>query len=215
MGTDAGTEAGSDAAPEAEADAGTEAGAEAEAGPEGGTEAGAETGAEAGGRRRVFVSSTTYTGLLDPTSSAPNGVDDGDKACNALAQGAGLGGSWRAFLAGYKYPPGAVSAVDHIADASPWYLVDGTTLVFADKAALSGAAANPLDRDESGRPLPAGAFAWTGQPGTLMFCNAWTSESPNNDGQIGQVGSTTEWAVSTAPATMPCTQQNHIYCFEQ
>jgi hypothetical protein len=165
--------------------------------------------------KRVFVSSKTYTGLIDPSSNSPNGVDDGDKACNALAQGGGLGGAWRAFLAGYSGQAGAVSAIDHLGDVGPWYLVDGATLVFTNKAALASAAQHAIDQDETGRAAGSGQLVWTGQVGTLMFCNSWTSESPSNRGLVGQVDLVANWAVAAAPNTVACSESHPIYCFEQ
>lgn len=211
---------GADGSAPSDASTSSDAPSDARSASDASKDGGADSSGDAG-RKRVFVSSATYTGLLDPDSGASNGIVDGDRMCNSLAHAAGLGGTWRAFLASYSSAGGAVSAPDHITEVGPWYLVDGTTLVFAGKSAFDAGPAHPLDRDERGMAV-ADAAAWTGVSGSLTFCNSWTSESPNNRGLYGVVGATNgDWFLTPSAnpfgpdAGASCDHLNHLYCFEQ
>jgi hypothetical protein len=94
------------AAPATTADAGT-----------GAAETGVHGGGVVNGAKRVFVSSETYTGDL-------GGLDGADAKCQALADAAHLGGTFKAWLS-----TSTVDAADRLTHSTrPYTLVDGTLI---------------------------------------------------------------------------------------
>src|SRR4051794_13048994 len=71
------------------------------------------------GHKRVFVTSTTYSGFLGGLSAA-------DQLCQARANAGTLGGTWVAWMS-----DGQVDALSKINDVGPWFLADAVTIVFS------------------------------------------------------------------------------------
>src|SRR5262249_29550338 len=67
------------------------------------------------GAKRLFVTASAHDGTL-------GGLTGADQRCALAAEGASLGGKWKALLDGATF-----------ADVGPWYLLDGTK-VFNNKA---------------------------------------------------------------------------------
>ena len=163
--------------------------------------------------KRVFTTNAQYTGDLRTVGAGVDGLDGGDKLCASAAMNAGLGaGPWVAWLS-----TSTVNAIDRITSDGPWYLSDGTTLVFQNKAAILDGPAVPIDRDEhGGRPagadnIKSGTLA-TGLAAPLT-CNDWTSSAFNVAGLTGLRSSTdAEWTQGSA---VPCSVAlSRLYCFE-
>jgi len=91
--------------------------------PDGGADRGGAATDAPPGSKRVFVTSTAYSGNLGGGAGA-------DALCVASSDAVGLGGNWRAWISA-----GASDAFTHVDDVSPWYRLDGA-LVFATKASL-------------------------------------------------------------------------------
>ncbi|HEX7663677.1 MAG TPA: hypothetical protein VF407_04175, partial [Polyangiaceae bacterium] len=68
--------------------------------------------------KHVFVTSTTYDGKLAGSPGA-------DAKCNLVAQGVSLPGTYHAWISTESIP-----AITNVKGNGPWYLKDGTTLVF-------------------------------------------------------------------------------------
>jgi hypothetical protein len=174
-----------DAAPAAPPEAGNDApdlgqpdGASPEGG-EGGGDAADASGDEGPGTPTVgnvvFVSSMAYQ------AASLAGLSGADANCQALAQQAGLAGTFKAWLSDSQI--GAATRLTH--SASAYVLVDGT-LVAGDWSQLaSGSLAHPIDRTETGGPPPTG-----GVPGVLDA--VWTNT--NGDGTIYSTTDCGDWS---------------------
>ncbi|MBK8257783.1 MAG: hypothetical protein IPK82_34580 [Polyangiaceae bacterium] len=163
------------------------------------------------GAKRVFVTSSVYTGNLMENGNGVDGLDGGDKLCQLAADAAGLGGQWTAWLSTTD-----VNAIDRIGDVGPWYRLDGVK-VFNNKASIvTTGPAVPIDVDEQGgTPM---VNTWTGTKDTgmknLFRCNDWTNDAPIN-GYEGSVGITAGLNFWTEGPSNPCNLKNTLYCFEQ
>ncbi|WP_394843270.1 DUF1554 domain-containing protein [Pendulispora brunnea] len=166
------------------------------------------------GAKRMFVTSTAYTGNLaahghGETVSPENdpGANGADKLCQAAATAGRLGGTWKAWISSHSpdQDPATTAhhALDRIADvAGGWYNVDRTKLLFTNKANLvtmpsqeAWSTADELTialKDESGRRLERGTLVWTGTTtgGRLASadCLSWTDDQDRNGGSKGTVG---------------------------
>jgi hypothetical protein len=151
--------------------------------------------------KRVFLTSTTYTGNL-------GGLAGADAKCQARANAGKLGGTWRAWLS-----VGGTDAKDRIPDAE-YRLIDLSTVVATSKADLiDGMIANNIDRDELG--VLRESFVWTGTnndgTGTGGDCNDWTSLAMNIS--LGKNAEVDKW--SHAGTIGACINTLRLYCFEQ
>ena len=161
---------------------------------------------------RVFV--TSYA-----TSSDMGGPSGGDDFCTGLAEDAGLGGSWVAYLSG-----GGVSAITRIPDG-PYVRLDGASIA-DDKADLTdGSIANPINVNELGSTTY--GFVCTGSseagyatgPSTASGgnCQGWTRGCGVCDGdhwyaEVGRTDRTSDdWSTAGWNFCGSCT----LYCFEQ
>ena len=168
------------------------------------------------GAHRVFVTATTTTGNIAASGNATSGLDGADKLCAASATAAGLGGAWKAWLSTSQ-----VNAIDRLADAGPWYLVDRCTLVFGGKAAIvAGGPAAAIDRLADGSQAPP-VNLWTGTKKTGVkddfTCNDWTNDQPIHgyEGTVGTGDDTFFAGAWTDTATNPCRLSAALVCFEQ
>jgi hypothetical protein len=172
---------------------------------------------EAGGpRKRVFFTNATFPGQIDPNGIAIDGVVAADQACQNAAFIVNLGGTWVAWLGDLITDP-----TTHVRDASPWYLVDRTTLVFATYAALTSAngPVHAIDHDEMGFPVGVDSLVWTGTQtfgivDVINNCSNWTMSAASAQGAVGDATGTTLWTAALPP-TDTCNQMHHLYCFEQ
>jgi len=154
--------------------------------------------------KRVFVTSLTFPGQL-------GGVEGADGECNYLARTAEVGGTWKAWLS-----TSSQSAFDHVADESPWYLMDHRTLAFETRAQLRTGPFGVVSKDEHDAGVPIdGAMVWTGTTASGdasgASCDDWTSAT--GTGTAGALESPAVW--SDASVTSTCDAANRLYCFEQ
>lgn len=174
--------------------------------------------------KRVFETSTKFSGDLKTAGGGVDGVDGADKLCSTAAQAAALGGTWKAWISS-----STANAFDRLTDVSPWYLVDRRTKVFDSKTGrLQGAVrvgpwAN-IDVNEFGVKNDLFGNTWTGThiravpaPMTSGFtCNDWTSSRPINPYQgLTGVGISLDETYWSDGSTSACNNAHRLYCFEQ
>ncbi len=171
--------------------------------------------------RRVFITSGDYSGNL-------GGLPGADAICNFVATGAGLSGTWVAWLSSSF--ASASSRLTHA--AVPYQLLDGT-VVAPDWAGLtSGTLVHAIDCDEhgtfvpyNGATTPFSGVAWSGTApdGTLLTgCNStsgctcldWTVGTDASAGSFG-LDSMTNSSWTEEGYAYICGQQYSLYCFEQ
>lgn len=202
------TDASFDAPPSDDADpsdgGGADAVAEAEAGPP--------------PPKRVFISSKT-------TQSNFGGLAQADAICQSAAAGAGLSGTYKAWLS-----TSGVNASTRLSHSSvPYVLVDGTVVASDWNGLVSGAPLkSAIDLDESGLYIPYDSTTysgctWTGSTAGGGYsgetCGDWTvSEDCTTvayDGTSG-IDSLSSAAWTTGGVSGCCTVQSYaFYCFEQ
>lgn len=162
-------------------------------------------------RKRVFVTSASYSGNLVATGNGSSALDAADKLCAAAAASVPLGGRWKSWLS-----DAATNAIDRIDDVGPWYQLDGHK-TFNDKAGLRSSALVRLSITEQGVDSTS-ATVWTGtETGGLKSpsrCSDWTvGNSGSVRAQVGSTSYTSDW---TATTTFACVNlELPIYCFEQ
>jgi hypothetical protein len=169
--------------------------------------------------RIVFVTSQLYGGNL-------GGVQGADAKCQALAQHAGLPGTFFAWLSDGTVTPAARMPHENL----PYVLADGNTQVAADwNALLSGTLDHAIDTTElrtQVTPVPScgpqgyiGNFVWTDTSNAAVEwnngdeCASWASAGNGATGSTGNASSTiywTEWCVG-----VPCGVQAALYCVQQ
>ncbi len=168
--------------------------------------------------KHIFLSSTTYNGNL-------GGLTGADQKCAALAAGGtGLGTSWKAWLS-----DSTTNAIDRISDVGPWYLVDGTTKVFNNKANLQTVPLAAINQTELGATPGEGNFAKTVWTNTDLggakisavsanTCTNWTDSTAATTIPTGNWGfaADAKWTNNAANDPRTCQQPfSHIYCIEQ
>lgn len=155
--------------------------------------------------RRVFVTSTAYTGAL-------GGISGADDLCDEAAEDAGLSGTWRAWLGTYTTP--VSERLVH--ESVPYVRLDGATIASDWDDLIDGTLGAAIGLDEYGVSIdPANSFVWTatdasGDPmgGT---CQDWSDS--NSGGFYGSALAADDgWAHT---ACQPCTMTAHLYCFEE
>jgi hypothetical protein len=166
--------------------------------------------------RRVFVTSSTFQATL-------GGLAGADSTCNTLAQGAGLTGTYVAWLS-----TGSVAASSRVSQVGgPFVLRDGA-VVASDWAGLtSGNLAHIINENESGVMPSTSATAcahadavWTntsiggGSATASGDCMGWTSSDPSLSSYIGTwQGGGISW--TAGGVCNGCAQQARLYCIEQ
>jgi hypothetical protein len=157
------------------------------------------------GAKRFFVSAGVHDGNL-------GGLAGADQRCTLAAQGANLGGDWKALLDGAS-----------LADVGPWYMLNGTK-VFNNKAnVIAGSPLAAPEITEQNRSIAFGDMVWTGQ--TIQQsdlsnddCSGWTVNTPFAQnapgGTIGDPHSGAEWQVAQDKFEA-CSDTAHLYCIEQ
>jgi hypothetical protein len=170
--------------------------------------------------KRVFVTATKYAGDFDYGHSRD--------LCTGAAQSAQLGGTWKAWVS--IGSPNQGDAYDAMANVGPWYLVDGTTMIFASKGALVTEPLAAIDQDEHGAKVDAKELAWTGTKvggvASDSDCGAWDSAFDSAVGTVGApasvgtaafpTGSWTQWEGDNHDINFgKCTQKYRLICFEQ
>jgi hypothetical protein len=182
-------------------------GTDAPISPDGGGGADASADGSSGARKRVFTSLAAPLGNFYLRNGG--GIAEGDYVCQLTVDQGGFGGTFKAWLS-----DPTTSAIDRITGVGPWYLMDGTTLVFQNRAELLTGPRVPIDRNEFGEVVGS-PDVWTGTvpAGTASGdnCGAWKeSGAVGTTGRADQTGSM--W---TQAGTFTCGNYVHLYCFEQ
>ncbi|MBL8914129.1 MAG: hypothetical protein JNM17_25720 [Archangium sp.] len=179
------------------------------------------------GAKQMFITSASYQGDL-------GGIAGADSKCAAAASGAGLTGTWKAWISDRDERGGAarplVHAIDRITAAGPWYLMcrDSKKLLiraFNNKAALQSVPLDTPSCTENGTWLGMGMekAAWTGtatggqassqaNPGESANCDGWSSIDVGRKGRAGL--SSTIPADWTDFISSGCYERLHLYCFQ-
>ncbi len=158
--------------------------------------------------RRVFVTSAAVSG------GSIGGVAGADAMCQRPADGAALGGRYRAWLAepldwpeqSFTRSRAPYVRVDGVEVAANWADLTDGTLVFPILYTESGA--DPAD------PSP---WANVNRDGTRHFgrdCGDWTSDAIDAVGILGFTG-TVAFGWTAREYYSPCTTPHPFYCFEQ
>jgi hypothetical protein len=168
----------------------------------------------AGMARRVFVTSSRHTGNI-------GGLPGAHAICQALADAAGLGGTYKAWLSSGLTGPASTM----IHSTVPYLLVNGQKVADNWNDLTDGSLRHAIDRDEHGRELQPEPFVcdggevWsnttpTGAPlNALNDCVGWTSTSgTSNNGDLHR--SDERWTEGDC-ANTTCLSDLPFYCFEQ
>ncbi|MBK7077054.1 MAG: hypothetical protein IPH44_32665 [Myxococcales bacterium] len=170
--------------------------------------------------KRVFVSSALYTG------GQIGNLMGGDQKCQALANAAGLTGTFRAWLS-----TTGTNARDRIVAADARFvLVDGTQVADNKADLLDGTLDNAITKTETGGvPSPSDGFCdasttWvhgsTRADGTLYDANANCANFTVDTGGGGwgkwdTAGDTWSHACGGGAPVNFCAKRAHVYCFEE
>ncbi len=157
------------------------------------------------------------------TGSAVGGLAGADATCTALANGAGIAGTFKAWLSAGNASP--ATRFDTIGLAGPWVL----PRIAADGASPPTVAANfqdlitcgatclrtAINRNQHGGAGD-GAVVWTATradgSAAATNCSSWTSD--DGEGLTGLAAQTdTAWTDSTV--TFGCNLTFSLYCFQQ
>jgi hypothetical protein len=165
---------------------------------------------------RVFVTSANYDGNL-------GGLEGADAICQTTADGAGLGGVWKAWLSDSTTP--AASRMIH--SVNPYKLLNGTTIANNWTDLTDGSVMAPVNITEQGIPAARPFLTWTNTksngeiqdppaPGLYQSCNNWTSNASNVTTIRGATGSTSGKSTWTSNfSSQACGVQIKLYCIEQ
>lgn len=173
------------------------------------------------GVKRVFVTSQSFNGdLAVAGGTGDDGLAGGDALCTLVAEAAGIGGTWRAWLSA-----DGVDAIDRIADVAPWHTTGpGCAQVFPSRAAITVYGPEvAIEHDERGRPVNDSTWTGTDENGRsdTLDCEGWTMSVAwignfrMEEGLIGVPGATVGSSQWTSSVSHPCDFENALYCFEQ
>lgn len=165
--------------------------------------------------RRVFVTSTTYTGNL-------GGLSGADAKCQARADAANLGGIWKAWLS--SSTEGSPST-RFIKDTGPYKNILGNVIANSWSDLTDQALENSLAVNENGalqnitEPWNVWTNTWTSgsiyDTATNLTCDNWTSDSSSMTGRGGASWKTDfRWTASEISGEK-CNTLKRLYCFEQ
>ena len=156
-----------------------------------------------GGPCRVFLTGSTHDGNL-------GGLAGADFICNLLAEGAGLPGTYRAWLSDENESP----STRFIKNPGPYVLINGTRIANNWTDLTDGSLLAPINITESGGP-PVGSPVWTGTlssgNASTSTCTNWTSASGNG---VRGDSNATNAAWSNLLVT-DCSIPRKLYCFQQ
>lgn len=164
-------------------------------------------------KKRVFVTSNTYSGRL-------GGLDGADYKCQLSAKGAGLSGTYKAWLSTIT-----ISAESRLTHSSgPYQLTNGRNIANNWTDLTDGYLLSPIDVTEFGSILPnkyENVWTSTSRNGGIYSlvgygqfdCQDWKSELTDHKGGIGSTYSVSpSW---TESGFGYCQQLEHLFCFEQ
>jgi hypothetical protein len=153
----------------------------------------------------AFATSTVQTGNL-------GGLAGADALCNSLADDAGIGGSYVAWLS-----ISTTTAFSRVESVPGWVAVDGTPIATQPSDLATASILSPIGLDERGhdvRMTQRQTWTATGADGTPYggTCSDWTSEDPLNNGGVGDASSGGPGFTQTV--NVACSSPRRLYCFE-
>ena len=151
---------------------------------------------------RVFITDAR-------TQADFGGLGGADSRCAAAASGAGVSGTFKAFLS-----DGVIAAWSRFQSDGPWVLMGSNEPLFASAAALKVDGPHPLDRNERGESLSITGH-WTGvreQGFGGAACDAFTSKEKTLRGSFGNTAPS-RWLFQ-ADVTCDVPVGFHLLCFE-
>lgn len=180
--------------------------------------------------KKVFATSQVFTGDLvaEAASLAPGapatGLAAGDFICNTVASGAGLVGSFKAWLSDDTNSP-----LTRFAQAAgPYTLPTGEVVADDWNDLVDGVGDIIIDRDASGDQvdfsITNAAATGTQSDGDNIpghNCSEWTDNVDNGTGfsdsnvVVGLIGAPTGFWTNAGTNGPFCNFQGHLYCFEQ
>jgi hypothetical protein len=134
------------------------------------------------------------------------GIAGADGICQSTADGASLGGSWKAFLS-----VAGESAVDHVSLAGPLENMQGEVIAADESDLFDGSIAAVASYDENGTAIA--DDIWTGtsfDASPDLTCVDWTSTDGNAKGTRGTAGDVNDDWVSAGFRF--CNWSLHLYC---
>ena len=168
--------------------------------------------------KKVFVTSTTYTGQLGSFAGAY-------AKCQARAQAAGLSGTYKAWLSGRPDGFGGQNAADFLTHATvPYVLVDGTRVADDWSDLTDGSLDHAINMDEFGNTVSGNVWTNTETDGSAHdhrrdcgpaadLNDVWDSGSQFESGRYGTSTATdSQWTMTNNTA---CNNQFRLYCLEQ
>jgi hypothetical protein len=155
----------------------------------------------------VFVTSTLLSG------SEVGGLAGADAECQALADGAGLNGTFAAWLS-----DSSTNAADRLTQSTaPYVRTDGQTVAddWTDLISASDLQAT-INVDENGVAVVPPFLVWTGtgQDGTATTdtCTDWTADAGNGVAGVATQVVKPTW---TNANSFACGTGRRLYCFQQ
>lgn len=142
--------------------------------------------------KKVFVTSQLYKANFGGLAAA-------DAICQATARGAGLGGTYKAWLSTGRRVTGAAASDTTISPATrftqfqgPYKTLNGLTIATNWSALVSGTIANPINIDERGNQIAKTGTVW-------CQWDAWTGTEFDGKGVRATVGNCTgSWTTGCA-----------------
>ncbi len=158
---------------------------------------------------RVFVTSANYTGNI-------GGIAGADLKCLQLANNAGLGGEWKAWI---SKDSASSPSTRFYRSTTAYKRVDGATVANNWADLTDGSLISAINKNEFGQTVAAGTRVWTsvtssgGARGANYDCGDWTGSSSSVYAYYGRATNTNSYW--TADISAPCTNNYRLYCFEQ
>jgi hypothetical protein len=153
----------------------------------------------------AFATSTVHSANL-------GGLDGADAICNELADAAGLGGTYVAWLS-----TTTTNAFSRIENGVGWVAIDGTPIAATPTDLVTGSMVSPIAYDERGHDVrPTQSEVWTGTLGDGTYsgstCMGWTIEDPTVNADVGAASAGSTQFTHSAAAS--CAAPRRFYCFE-
>ena len=212
-----GASGASDAATDGAGDSGGTADADGASGGDASGESGVSCG-DASIDKRIFVSSVLYMGNL-------GGLTGADAKCQALADAAGLCGTFKAWLS-----DATADAAARLSHATGTYVrTDGQIVANGWSGLVSGTIQNAINRTETNGAAPVGTVkcggsavvpVWTGSTaaGANVMngsCSNWASNTASPGGIFGNADAKNFAWTAMCQIVAVCQSTAAIYCVEQ
>lgn len=167
--------------------------------------------------KRVFVTSQIYDGNL-------GGLAGADAKCQALADAAAIGGTYKAWLA---IDDGSSPATRFSKSPGQYSLVDGTLIASSWTDLTDGTLQNPIRLTERGTAPPVSSnlcgatSVWTHTDpsgagysgGSSLSCSGFTSTTGQS--QFGRYDVSSLLWTTACTSARSCASSSPLYCFEQ